>query len=407
MKISNFRFSFIIFFLTFLFLSIISFYRIRSLPLSALGGLDIRAFYTGGRMLSNGIKSDFYSFSTQYDWQKDIFSLTDKKYLMPFVFPSFVAIPFSFLSSFPVSFTYKIITLVNILLAVISFFVLMYEFKIFSSPLFTLFICLLILIYAPLWEALRQGQLSLLLLFSFVSSWYVLKRHKYLEGGVLLSLLFMRPNLLFVPFLVFIWKREWKILSGIIIGTVVLLLISVGVTGAFSMYKYFTLLFSLPSLGNSYTIHPQLEPTIRGFLQSLYHSDSFIKVLPIYLLLSTGFFVSLIYSWRGKINPQKDLFNIQWAALIFVTVLTSPHTNPHDLVLLVFPLMLLLCIFTYGYFQKPQGRTYIVSLVILIFTCGAGLFIFYPLILFPLLLAIALLVICRAIGRQPDLPVQA
>ena len=338
-------------------------------------------------MLNHRVSSDFYNFETQYVRQKDIFRLSKKEYLMPFVYPSFVAIPFSLFTPYPVSVTYFVLTLINCLLVIMVVYSLLKELKIFSSGLITSLSYLLFLSFIPLWEALRQGQLSFIIFAGFVLSWFFLKRQKNLIGGLFLSLLFVRPHLVILPLLIFAWKREWKTVFGLLLGIALMILISGLATGLTSLYRYVELLWSIPSLGNAYTIHPQLEPTIRGFLQSLYHTDSLKEVAPAFIPIALLTIGALIYAWRGKVITKGQKFNFQWAILILITLLTSLHTNPHDLLPSTFAIMILFTTFVKSLYRHKNrlGRVVLVFYLFLFFIIIVGAAMYVPLITTPIL----------------------
>jgi hypothetical protein len=216
-----------------------------------LDGTDFRAIYTGGVMIIHGVSSDFYSLSTQFFWQKTIFNLPSEIYLMPFTYPPFAALFISLLANFPLSTAYIIFATINIVLAIIAFYFLIFSTgkKSFTQTiiLFLFFIC-----FYPIWIALSLGQWSFILLLSFISASYFFSKNKKFLAGLGLSLLLIRLNLLFLPIFLLIIKRQWKMLSGLGLGIFILTLISYVLIGFNGLKTYIELLASIPFGGQIY-----------------------------------------------------------------------------------------------------------------------------------------------------------
>lgn len=305
-------------------------------------GLDIRAFYTSGLMINHNVTNAFYDFATQYYWQKTVFPLPTIQFLMPFFNPPFVALIFSPLALLSIKSAYIVFSALNIVVALISFYLIssqIYKDKEKAKYVLSL---VFILFCFPVWMTIIQGQVSFFILLGFIAGWYCFKREKNTLAGIFLSLLWIRPQLILLPVLFLVFKKQWKAIFGLCLSTVVLGLISVYMIGIPGIINYIHVLSKIPYLGDSYTVHPQLEPTLRGFLQAILHTNTLSDViLPLTIGIAATMFL-LVISLRGKFEPKTIKFDLQWSVLILAVIFTSLHTNYHDLVFVLFPSLILL-----------------------------------------------------------------
>lgn len=347
LKIPTF-FSFLLLFMLFsVFFFFLAYRLISKVATLPLDGLDFRAFYTAIIMLKHGVSNNFYNLSTQFFWQNTIFNLPSKSYLMPFLNPPFIALFFVPLANLPIRYAYLFFSLINTVLAIIAFFLLTISVgkKSFVQTivLFLFFIC-----FSPIWIAILQGQWSFFLLISFIAASYFFPKNKKFLAGVSFAVLLIRPNLLILPILLLIIKKQWKILTGFGFGFFVLTVISCLLIGFNGIKNYLLLLSSTPFWGDKLTIHPTLEPTLRGFLQVLLHTNSLLPVLPLFIF---GSVLSLFL-------VRKSLLNFNFGALITITLFTSIHTNYHDLVLLLLP-----CVFILMKIKKIQLMIFVACIM--------------------------------------------
>ncbi len=139
-----------------------------------------------------------------------------------------------------------------------------------------------------------------------------------------------------------IWKKQWRALLGLFLSASGLVILSVWLIGLHTIIMY--LQFISTSLFNTdnYRMFPQTEPTFRGFLQYLSHSDSLSMIIIPFFIAIVMFCFILFAVWKGQWNGKNKKFDIQWAVLIVVILLTSIHSYYYDLVLLLIPYSILL-----------------------------------------------------------------
>lgn len=299
-------------------------------------GTDFRAFYTGGLMVLNGVSHDFYTLSTQYNWQQTFApEMSSQSQLMPFIYLPFVALPMAFLAHLPFGIAYIVYMLWNIALLAALCFLSIRILKAAHTKIKALLVVMSVT-FLPILIAIILGQLSLILAVALLNAWLTLRSGKSIQCGLWLSLLLVRPHLIVVPLFVFIMQGRTRVLVGMTIGSVALFLISLMVVGWTGLQNYIVLLLSAFNWGDAYTRHPQKMHSWGGFINLVFNTN-YLSGIPLILWLVGLVFaiVLLLLAWRKYLNPKKNVFNLQWATLIVVMLFTSPHVNFHDVSLLI------------------------------------------------------------------------
>jgi hypothetical protein len=287
-------------------------------------------------MVRHGFASSLYDLSAQSSWQKSLFSGVPFQTLLVFFNPPFVALGYVLFSFFSPQIGYAALFCINVLIMFVCLRLLFLHIDRKKWLLFGLFV----FFYQPLLMALIEGQNTPLLFLGMIASWAFFKQKKLFQAGLAISLLAIKPHLLLFPLLLFIWKRQWKALGGLCLALGIFLCISVSLVGVGGLFTYGKFLIASTSLGEQYGIHPIYEPTIRGFLQLVFLTQSLpIIWLPLFVGIAgmTGIF---LWNFRGSWQTATMKFDKQWGVLIWVILLTSLHTNDHELTLLLFPLLI-------------------------------------------------------------------
>lgn len=294
-------------------------------------------------MILNKVSSDFYNLSMQYGWQHSFVpELTHQSQLMPFIYPSFVAVPMALMTRLPFGTAYIIYGLWNIGLLVVLCFLNLRILKNVKTKI-KVIVVVMCVTFLPIPIAIMQGQLSLLLAIALLYSWFSLRLGNKISAGLWLSLLLVRPYLIIVPLLVFIFSRQIKVLLGLAIGGATLFLISFLLVGQTGLQSYANLLVSAFNWGDAYTRHPQKMHSWNGLLSLIFNTNHLTGAHLMLWLLGIIFAVGLLlYAWKKPLKPKTNRFNLQWSMLILVMLFVSPHVNFHDLSILVVPAILII-----------------------------------------------------------------
>jgi hypothetical protein len=305
---------------------------------------DFRSQYTAALMVKNGQIHDLYNLTSQYQAQKIIIPRLSAKSLLPFISAPPLALllaPLAYLSFNNAYFIFGLIQLAFLVVTIKILHSFLAEEVEHSRKLLieTDDLYLIAAGFLPLWIGIVLGQLSALWMLVIVISWRLSSSHK-IGSGLVYSLFFLKPHLLFVPVIFFLAKREWKIVAGILTGSFILLCISLAMMGPHSLLDYASLLKILPFMDTRYGIKSTQQPTLLGVLAVLLtHNVRGLPNLPPYIILIWIIFAitAICFSvrvWTKKQTNKLSNTRWEWALMIFVTVFTSAHTHYYDLSLL-------------------------------------------------------------------------
>jgi len=297
---------------------------------------DFRVFYTSGDMVRHGMAVDLYNLSTQNYWQRSLFAGIPFQTVLVFFNPPFVALGYVLFSFLSPLIGYSVLLCINIVILLVCLRFVFSNIDRKKWPFFGIFV----FFYQPLLVTLIQGQNTPLLFLGMIVSWGLFKKHKSFWAGVAIGLLAIKPQLLLFPLLLFLWKRQWRALAGLGLALSIFLCISVSLVGISGLIAYGRFLLLSTSFGGQYGIHPEYEPTIRGFLQLIFLTRSLPAILlPLFIGIA-GMIGVFFWRFRGKWEPRTTKFDKQWGVLIWVIILTSLHTNDYELTLLLFPILM-------------------------------------------------------------------
>jgi hypothetical protein len=323
-------------------LHLLFFVNLRELILR--GYPDFTVFYTAGTILREGQRHQLYDPHVQYRVQQKFTGgmIESRRGPLPYIHPPLEAVVFLPLTLLPYRQAFVAWDLLN-LIALFGVAVTLrrhlrvlraippWEFVLGFLAFFPVFLCLL------------QGQDSILLLLLITLGFSALKRESdFLAGGWLGLALFKFQFVIPLVLLIAFWKRR-RAVWGFAVVAGMWALLSVGLVGWKGMLaypKYVLQIAKAPSLGG---VPPELMPNLRGLLEGwsfrTASTDSvpaiisgFVLVLSVALVVFTAI--------RGRL-VSRDHMEIGFSLAVVVAVLTSWHTNAHDLCLLLLPLVLM------------------------------------------------------------------
>lgn len=349
----------------------------------ALSGTDFRGQYTGAHMAANGIKTDLYDTTSQFVWQKKFLPELERDSLMVYSYHPLVALALSPLGFLSFGNAYRVALALNFMLLI---YVMKLSARLLNptgkySPFPALFA--IFTFFLPVWFALLQNQFSYVMYVMFFFLWKCIKEGKNFKAGLLLSVFIIKPHMIIVPLIVFTIVRNWDLIKGFLIGITAVTIATFLFFGAQTIKNYFSFLVLLSKAGDLFTIHTADEPTIKGFIHAILHTDKLpIAATIIYLLVFVAFIARLIYlkKFADKDNKRFDMW---FCVVILATLLTSPHTNYHDLTLILFAGFMLLRYFlskpaykhVYDFHKRRKLTFYLLNFGIFAITAS---WVFYP-----------------------------
>ena len=163
-------------------------------PRNAILATDFRSYYTAGRMLLGGVRSDFYAPAVQFAWQHAWApEMQSPAELNPFRNPPFVAGLFAPVAWLPVELAFLLWTAVNVGLLCVLVVCCQRALTECSSRVRRRALVLSIS-FLPVIVTLLLGQISLLLAIAMLSAWMAFRARRDGLAGLALALLLIKPQ---------------------------------------------------------------------------------------------------------------------------------------------------------------------------------------------------------------------
>jgi hypothetical protein len=195
------------------------------------------------------------------------------------------------------------------------------------------------LAFFPVFACLLQGQDSILLLLLCALGFNALKKEAdFLAGGWFALGVFKFQLILPIVLLFVIWRRR-RVAAGFAAVSIVLALVSVGLVGWEGLLRYPAYVLQVakaPSLGG---VPAELMANLHGL--ALGWPLPFSGAVGTSAAVLSSVVVFFFAAAKGLVAIRPEKLELQFALAIVVSVLTSWHTNAHDLSLLVLPLVLI------------------------------------------------------------------
>ncbi|HET9407651.1 MAG TPA: glycosyltransferase family 87 protein [Candidatus Sulfotelmatobacter sp.] len=183
-------------------------------------------------------------------------------------------------------------------------------------------------------QAILWGQTSVLALACFTLVFLALRKELDFWAGIALGLLAFKPQLGVAAAVVFLAERNWKVIAGAVLSGVAEFFV------AWMYYGWRPLLAWLRAIARIADALPLLEPkpyqthSLRIFWSLLYVPRG--VSLALYFVSAAIILYFTVVTWRSDLPMP-----VQYASLLFATVLVSPHLIVYDMVVLA-PAFLLL-----------------------------------------------------------------
>ena len=208
----------------------------------------------------------------------------------------------------------------------------------------------IILTFQPMFSNLWHGQVTALIFACFCLFYWLLRRENNFLAGIALGLIvpFKFYPALFV--LYFIWRRQWRLVAGVVAASFVLMLVSLFTVGWEGNLAYFQIVAAELGGGGIPAFNNQ---SISGFLLHIFTKGNVFAwldvELPIWitiLRLTTVLLLVGVVAWsiqRPASTNKKlsDVVDLDLSLVIFVMLLASPITWYHYFMWLLFPLLVL------------------------------------------------------------------
>jgi hypothetical protein len=375
------------------------------------GYLDFTSFYAAGKIVKEGAGERLYDYRTQAAYQADVGNRPAPLLFNHAPFESLLFVPLAWFSLLA---AYRIWAFINLgLLVLCSYLIRDYLENLNSLAARVVFVLSSSL---PALVALVQGQDSFLLLLGYVLAFLSLKQERNFRAGGILALGVFKPQLVFPFLVVFLVRRNWRILAGFLTISTALLVVSLGITGWEGFRNWPDLIRYQDSgsagaaLHSAKAILPPAMANMRGVLSALLTGvipEGYLNLLIALISLSLlGWGVS---QWRGRQDVGSRDFDLRFAFSVFITLLVSYHLYFHDLILAGLPILLVLHHMESAGSALTTRRVALFAALLVWF--GIPLYVmghetrsFYPLAAVMLVLAALTSAEIRVAGRNPRPP---
>jgi len=309
------------------------------IPSGLYKDFDFRSMYAAGVLVRTD-PAHLYDLSRQKQVQDG--RVGKREQSIPFghlAYDALLYVPFSLLDYRN---AYALVVLCNAILVVLCFLAAPKEFS-ETIPLWQPRAGFIFFSFLPTTIALAQGQDSLLLLLILCLAWKQLDRSRHFTAGLVLAILLVKPHLALLAALFVAVRYGWRFVAGFVAGAaaVVAICLPFWLHGGWRAWLGVLSTLSLAS-GHSRAqedamgIYSWAMPNLRGAFLLLLG-----QVLSSHVLLATVCLGSLILLVWGLVVVRRLRPQNAFAFSILVTVLVSYSLEPHDLVILLLPMVLI------------------------------------------------------------------
>jgi hypothetical protein len=182
-------------------------------------------------------------------------------------------------------------------------------------------------------SVLLQGQTSLMVLALLAVFTGTVQNQQPMGAGLSAGLLFVKPQLQLIPFIILLSRRWWRALVIASITATLLAVCSVILVGWPAILDYFNLLTTYMIKERGYGSYPESMQNLRALAQYLV-TYSWAARLWIALVVPV---VAALFLLNSKLGTDPNVAQVQWIGNFIAGVLIAPHFNTHDLAVLIIP----------------------------------------------------------------------
>jgi hypothetical protein len=301
---------------------------------------DYTAFYTGWTIVADGHAPDLYDIGTQTATQQAILGgRSFEAGLNPFNNPPHLVVPFVPLAALPLPTSYLAWGAIQIgLLAWLVWRLWSAVAADWSRDERRVLIAVS-LAASPLLITFFQGAFSLFACVAVLEAYLALRASRDGRAGAWLVLATIKPQAVAGLGLMLLVGRRWRAIAAGLAVAVALAIVATVVLGPAIWGDYLRFLSRYVSTFDELSVRPSVMWNIRGTLTLLIGPDRAAEQAG--LINGVGFIGQLLglaavaWLWRGRWSPRTPDFDLRFALTIVLGLLTSPHLNPHDDLLLV------------------------------------------------------------------------
>jgi hypothetical protein len=289
---------------------------------------DFSAFYLAGWLARSGHGHLLYDNEIHAELRKTLWDSESR--VLPYLNPPFYALlmaPFTYL---PPNAAIQVWRAVQLALAAWSFVLMAGMVGLRNSLTY-------LLLFLAAWPSMHVtilAQNSFLSLLALALGLYLLDRKLDGQAGLVLAIGLIKPQLTVLVPVMLIVLRRWHGLAGFATGTLLLYLVSAIPAGLSWPWSYLSVVSDAAYRMGQQENVPAM-PSLAGALR-VACSD---KVNPLFIMAALGVVAAILMFLHGRLGARAHSMS---ALTVVLTLLISPHILSYDLVLLVWPCLVLL-----------------------------------------------------------------
>jgi len=177
------------------------------------------------------------------------------------------------------------------------------------------------------WMVLLQGQPVALSACLLAVGWWYWQHRSRAIAGFLWAWLAIKPQLGIFVWLWILWRRDRATIRGLLLGGMSLLVLTSVTTGGHSLIAWGEILRFTAEATGSYGIPPTRMPNIFGALSVLGVPEHWAWSL-------WGLAAALLVFWLVRLWQRTENDHLAFVAAVVGTLLLTPHSFLHDMLLL-------------------------------------------------------------------------
>jgi len=293
----------------------------------SIGQSDFLAYYAASKLIAHGLGSQIYAFGALSRVQAPLIApvkLADGG--LPYLYPPFFAVILTPIVALPLGAAFGLWLVLNCSLLIGSLLALQRyaQARREDAALFWL----ASLSFLPVFMALAQGQVSVLLLACLTGCLFTLRSGHDRLAGAILALTLLKPTYIFPFLLLLAIRRRWQGLVAFGVAAVCLLAFPVPFTGFSVNQSYLHILGQAASFHGHFGFEVRRNQTLAGLAGLLSGAASqyvtvVLDALALCLLLA------------GIVRSRE--VDLPFGLCVVVAILVNPHVFIHDLTMLILP----------------------------------------------------------------------
>jgi hypothetical protein len=315
---------------------------------------DFLSFYTAGQMVLSGNAKQLYDLDRQQTIQEKI---RGTEGLLPYIHPPYECILFVPLALLSYERAFLLFYTLNSALLLAFFWYTLPRFPSLANLHFI--IATVAAIYIPTLLSLVQGQDSAFVLLALSICAIAMYERKPILAGAILALGTVKPQFVVPTLFVMFVMGKWRSLVSFAAVMIALLSMTIPIIGFRPLLEYPAFLVRFAQLRPaSVAVHPASMANLRGLLDWVGFSSGGARILIVTVSMVVWLGLGLVLR---KFGPQDPRQLTVMGTVIAWSVFFGYHINPHDLTLLLYPVIVSLAIVR----QRLTSESFRIGLVIL------------------------------------------